>query len=183
MPLTITSDTEEFITLDEVKAHLNIAGADEDAELLVFARAAQELVEGIVGPVRWRTVEQAAPAGATFAVLSVAPVVSVTSVSYSGVTYLEPVTLDLEAGVLTGLTGGSDGTIVYVAGRSVCPDAIRLAALIITAHLWRTQLGNAPSGALPQGDDFQQGPFGVGYAIPSRAMDLLAPHAMTTGVA
>lgn len=182
MPLTITSTTTEFVTLDEVKAHLNVTGANNDSEIDLVSKAAQELVEGIVGPVRWRSVEQSAPVGSTLAVLSVAPVVSVTSVSYSGVTYLEPVTLDLDAGVLTGLTGGSDGTIVYVAGRAQCPDAIRLAALIIAGHLWRTQLGSAPSGALPVDDESQQPP-GLGFAIPSRALDLLAPYMLPGGFA
>ena len=185
MPLTITSQTGEFISLDEVKEHLNIAPSvtDHDTELVLIASAAQELVEGIVGPVLHREVVQVDRSLTSSVVLSSAPVVSITSVAYDSVAYLSPVTVDAEAGIVSGLSGGDNATITYVAGRAECPDAIRLAALIVAAHLWRTQLGNAPSGALPQSDDFPQGPFGVGFAIPSRAMDLLSPYALTTGVA
>lgn len=180
MPLTITDATTEFVTLDEVKRHANITSAAHDVELEMIKGAAQDAVEGLIGPVLWRTVSATARASGGGAVLNVMPIVSLTSATVGGASVAA--TLDAAAGMLTGL-GYVDGVSVeYVAGRTSCPDAVRLATLIIAAHLWRTQQGNSPS-ALPVDDELPSETFGVGYSIPRRAEDLLAPYLLLPGVA
>ncbi len=52
------------------------------------------------------------------------------------------------------------------------PAAVRIATAIIVQHLWRTQ--NGPGRARGQVDDLAAVP-GAGYALPNRALELLAP--------
>jgi hypothetical protein len=63
----------------------------------------------------------------------------------------------------------------YTTGYVPTPAAIRLAVLIVAAHLWETQRGTA---ALPQ-PGFDQVPTmagGAGFAFPNRAKELLADY-------
>lgn len=185
MPLTITAASTEFISLTEVKAHANVpatATAHND-ELNLFRGAAEEAVQGIIGPVLHRTVTESVHASRGVVLLRYSPVVSVTSLTASGtaVTY----TLDVAAGVLRDVNTYGKLDVTYVAGRTVVPDSVRVAGLIIAAHLWETQKGNAPSsgGALPDtGEDGFPG-FGMAYSIPNRARDLLMPYALPPAVA
>lgn len=179
--MPIISSTTQFITLDEVKAQANVplTDASHDAELTRFQLAAQEHVESLVGPVVPRAVTETARASGGMVILSRPPVVSVESLTSNGqaVTY----TLNSGAGLLTGVTAGGELSVSYTAGRSPIPEAIRVAALIIAEHLWKTQLGNVPS-ALPT-EEFTTAPFGLGYAIPNRAIELLAPYLLAPGIA
>lgn len=179
MPLTIGAGDEEWISLEEVRTYANITTAGNDDELYLMLGAAQDAVEGLVGPVLWRTVTDTVPVTGGIAVLRHNPVVSVASVTASdqAVTY----TLNADAGLLTGLTTTSDVTVSYVAGRAVVSDALRQATLIIAGHLWETQRGNAPSSLQPE--EFGTQAVGVGYAIPNRAADLLAPYLLGPGIA
>ena len=178
MPLTINANTTEWITVDEVKRHANITSSTSDTEIELMRDAAQDAVEGLIGPVLWRTVTQRISANGSTLVLNTLPVVSVTSLTLNGsaVTYTAT-----DGGMLADVTVTGDVVATYVAGRTQVPGAVRLAALIIAAHLWQTQLGSAPTQLQ---DDFSAVPtVGVGYAIPNRAADLLAPYLSLPGVA
>jgi hypothetical protein len=85
--------------------------------------------------------------------------------------------LDADTGLLRLAAGGwfrGTYTVTYTSGRADLPAAIRLAVLVIAEHLWETQRGAAPVGPL-SGDDTFPTP-GLGFAIPNRALELLAPY-------
>lgn len=177
MPLTITASTSSFITLDEVRAHCNISSTASDAELELFRNAAQDHVETLIGPVLWRSVTRTFTSSGAYA-LPVWPVVSVQSVTHGGVAYTAH-TADIVSGLLSGLPVNGEVTVAYTAGRTSCPDSVRLAALLIVADLWETQLGNSPGvGALPQQDGEPIG-SSASYASP-RAERLLAPYLLVS---
>jgi hypothetical protein len=75
-------------------------------------------------------------------------------------------------------------TVTYTAGRAAVPPTIKLAALILLQHLWRTQYGasRVPSGG---NDDWSvTDPIpGFGYAVPNRVLQLLEPFKLPPGVA
>lgn len=195
MPLTIDATTTAFITLPDVLRQANVpasANSGDLAELDLMREAAQDVVEGIVGPVLWRTVTELVPVNeATYAylsggmaVLSTKPVVSVTSATVIGTPAVVTYTLDSQAGLLTHIqpwtwTYARDLSVTYIAGRSICPSAIRLAGLIIATHLWQTQTGNAPSAGGAFGQTEQRldvAEFYAGYSVPNRAVELLTPY-------
>lgn len=183
MPLPITGSTTEFITLAEVKAHANIPAGDtsHDTELDLFRGAAQEHVESLIGPVLHRVVTGTVHAHGGVVVLPLAPVVSVESLTSSGtaVTY----TLVGASGLLTGVTVRGDLSVSFTAGRSVAPDAVRVAALVIAEHLWKTQLGNQPASGVYPAEDELTVSAGLGFAIPNRALELLGPYMSAPAVA
>lgn len=45
-----------YVTLDDVKAHLRITGTDEDALLTTYANAAEEYVTEVVDVAPWDTI-------------------------------------------------------------------------------------------------------------------------------
>lgn len=179
MPLTITADSQEFITLAEVKAQANVTGTTHDAELDLFRGAAQEAVEGLIGPVLHRPVTETVWSGSyagTTVVLRHWPVLSVDTVTSGGVAVeFSP---NPAAGIVW-VHGFGQVTITYTVGREVVPDSVRVAALIIAAHLWSTQRGIAPSPLAP--DDGAPAP-GMAYSIPNRATDLLRPFLLPSAV-
>jgi hypothetical protein len=176
MPLAITADSDEFITLAELKAHLNKTGDADDVELETFRASAQDHVEELVGPVLWREVTQASR-GCALA-LHTLPVVAVDTVDGG-----DPAdyTVDLEAGIVEGLPTVERVDVVYTAGRTECPDAIRMATLIIGKHLWETQRGRASNRAGGAVEGEQRLP--AGFLIPHRAEALLRPHMLSVGFA
>ena len=180
MPVTIGENDTQVVSLDELKDHLNIDSSRDDGELMLTLGAAVEAVEGIIGPILHREVTEPARTWTGTLALQQSPVVSVTTLtaSDSPVTY----SLDTATGILRDVASTAALSVTYVAGRTVVPDAVRLAILIIAGHLWKTQLGSAPSTSLQGVEDFAPD-LGLGYAIPSRAQDLLAPYALPPTVA
>ena len=73
-------------------------------------------------------------------------------------------------------------TVVYVAGwGTTVPPAFGEAARIILQHLWETERGQS---SVPQyGGEETVTPPGFGYAVPNRALELLAPYAKAGAVA
>jgi hypothetical protein len=75
-------------------------------------------------------------------------------------------------------------TVTYTSGRADLPAAIRLAVLIIAEHLFETQRRPGFTHRRPAGFGGADGipdatnPVGTGYAIPSRAQELLQPYMM-----
>lgn len=93
---------------------------------------------------------------------------------------VDPVTSRLHAGVVgVGVTRPGPWSVTVSTGDgSSWPEELRLAALIIAAHLWETQQGrSARPQAFPGADER---PSGMGYAIPNRAAELMAAHTLPT---
>lgn len=162
------------VSLAEVKRHLQMSpgsGPDDD-ELTFTAEAAAGIVEGFVGPLSAVTVTETFPSdryrhlSPQQFLLRRAPVTAVTAV-----TGLSGWRADLAAGIVypQGCVPSGPVSVTYTAGLDPVPAAVRLAVLIVTAHLWETQRGSgsplAPDGVTP----------GVGFAVPNRAQELLAP--------
>lgn len=182
MPTPITPDTTQYVTLAELKAHLNITTTSDDAELELHRSASEEHVQGVIGPVLQREVVETSTTRYGATLLRVAPVVSVTSVEYAS-TALAGWSSSLSTGLITGLPTG-DVTVTYTVGRTSCPDAVKLATLIIAGHLWETQRGaSSPSSALPADAFDQTTTLGLGFLVPNRAMELLTPYLLAPGLA
>jgi uncharacterized phiE125 gp8 family phage protein len=177
------------VSLDELKAHLGITESDDDDELLGMLDAAVDVVENFVGPIDETAVTEthySVNSGAL--VLNRYPATEL--VALSSVTGGSPIelvasdfVLDPATGVLRSIYGsGFNGTytVTYSAGRPDTPAALRLAVLIVAAHLWETQRGPAStSGPLSADEDFTSVP-GLGFAIPNRARELLQPYVQIT---
>jgi hypothetical protein len=162
----------DFVLVEDVKAQANIPYGDtsNDFELHRYAKAAQEIVESVVGRVSQVTATETVTARGGVASLANTPILSVASVTSAGVAVTGYSRIDLY-GMLTGVPDG-DVTVTYTAGRDSTPFAVHVAGAIIAAHLWDTQRGNAPS-ALPGQDQFMSTPSG--FAVPNRAAELLGP--------
>ncbi|TQS29133.1 hypothetical protein [Microbispora sp. KK1-11] len=170
-----------LVSLEEAKAHLNISSGTDDAEIL-------RMVEGITAPIE-RIVGSVLPASYTERhdgwrpgiALRHRPVQSVTSVTLPGgaVLGVDGYELDGDAGVLTRLSGGrewvwEDGriTVVYTAGMAEVPANVKLAALIVLQHMWKTQRGTSRDARFGGGGEEQWTP-GMGFTLPRRALELL----------
>ena len=171
-------------SLDDLKAHLNITDSDNDDELLGMLDAAVDVAESIVGPLAGDTVtETHYGLSSDVLVLRQVPVAALVSVSgrlWPGAAVtsylLSDYELDGALGTLRLVSGyrfAGDVTVTYTTGRET-PAAVWLAVLIIAAHLWETQRGAAPVGPLSTDDGTVSG---LGFAIPNRARELLAPFA------
>lgn len=190
----IDSTWPSVIGLAEAKAHLNMSASDtsSDEELREFLLAVTEVVEHIVGAVVPRQVVEAHDGGTDALTLRKTPVLSVTSVTESG-TALDAsgYTASLDAGVLYRGAGWSGRwacgrgsvTVTYKAGRSAVPRSVAQAAKELVAVNWRSQQGGnySPfdSGAeTPGGGDVI-----LGFFVPNRVVQMLAPHAQVGGFA
>lgn len=178
-----------IVTLSELKTHLNMSSTTEDVELLGVLDAAEVAVERHLGQVVTpRTVVEdhyvGAPTNPDRRVASLAlrtgPVVSVTSVtSVDGGVVWDPsvLLLDSAAGFVTSWYGPAlwgHVRVTYTAGLDPVPPNIRLATLIIAAHLWETQ---RPASFSAPSFGREDTPFAAaasaGYALPNRALELL----------
>lgn len=186
-------------TVDDLKTHLNLTDDTHDTELGTMLDAAIEVVEGLIGPLDLTPVtERHRHVNSDHIILQRMPVGSLTAVS--SVTYgvESPYTvtdfdLDTDTGILRSTYGywlTGDFAVTYTTGRYETPAAVRLAVLIIAAHLWETQRmpGFQSSDSLPAGfggaDGIQDAsPIGTGYAIPNRALELLRPHLLGRQIA
>lgn len=172
----VTTPAGAGVTLAELKAHLNITSSTHDVELDTHLAAAVDTVEGMVGAVASRAVVQTVRASGGTVVLSTSPVLSVQSLTSAGVavTYRA----DLPAGLLYDVTPTGDVVVSYTVGRSPVPAAIRLAILVVAAHLWRTQQGSSPS-QFQDAEDVTP----MGFAVPNRAVELLRRYMLGPAVA
>jgi len=171
-------------TVADLKTHLDITSTKNDDELQDHLDSAVEMVEGIVGPIGEPTTvtETHYNVSSDVLVLRRMPVAALTSVSSRYGATTTPLTLgDYELDPATGLVRVANGygfygtyTVSYTAGRAAMPASIWMACLIIAAHLWETQRGAAPAGPLATDDSFASP--GLGFAIPNRALELLAPY-------
>lgn len=171
-----------LVGLDDAKAHLDLKSTTEDAELLEFIEAATSVVEDHVGAVLARTVVERCPEGYQL-MLATLPVLSVTSVDpfylYGNSYPLSDIIIDNEAGILYRKTGfpffNGPFRVTYTAGRVAVPPNVRLATLIIIAHLWETQRPRPTRFPTLHNADEIPAP-GMSYAVPRRALELLGPR-------
>lgn len=175
-------------SLAEFKEHLNLSAeldfGVEDDELRRHLESATGVVERHIGQVvASRSITEThhvAVPGHRFGrvVLRQGPVLSLTSiVSTVEGTVWDPATLTLNTAIGEISPGtatlAGEVTITYLAGYTVVPQHMVLAAQIIAAHLFqlqRVQIGGPSPGF---GGEQNLAPSGVGYAVPSRAVELL----------
>jgi uncharacterized phiE125 gp8 family phage protein len=181
-----------LITLADAKAQLDIETASHDTELGLYVEAITAAIERHTGPVENRTVTEVVDSRDVLLAVTQVPTVSLTSVTpvLTGGLALDVADLALDgaAGVIRRLDGGrfygGPWTVVYTAGRGTVPATIKLAALILLQHLWRTQYG-AARGTSGGGDDYSvtEPVSGWGYAVPNRVLQLLEAYKVPPGVA
>ena len=179
------------LPLQDCKDMLNIpqSNTSSDAELLSFIATVETSLEGFTGgPLVNRTISERAELDGTYTVLQVRqrPLVSVTSIvsvaSGQAIDISAGLDLDPNAGTIRRKLGYPfygpyfqwlpAMTVTYVAGWGTSvPAAFNLAARIIVQHLWDTQHGPAVRPSMGGMDMVQ--PPGFGFAIPSRAVELL----------
>lgn len=138
------------------------------------------------GPLINRTVTEFVKVGHAYRSFSVRqrPLVSVTSITDNATGTALAITdldIDTNSGIvrrklqLPFWARGPFYTVVYTAGWGVpTPPAFNGAARIILDHLWATQHGPSVRPSLA-GEDLAQD-FGLGFAVPNRAIELMAPY-------
>lgn len=164
----------ELLALQELKSHLNLTRPMDDAELRIHLEAAVEIIDGYCGPTAERPVTVVVTGSPI--VLSVLPVLTLTSITPAGAG---------SPADLTGVTVGADGTIfgyapgrgarttvAYQAGRATAPASLKMAAMLIAAHSWRTQKGPTPRSGLQATDD-DVVIVGSTFAIPRKAWEYM----------
>jgi hypothetical protein len=155
----------------------------------VYIDALPAVIEGYVGVVEQREFTDTIPGGGPALAVLHPPLVSVTSLVGGGATFpVGSLTVDGTAGTI-GRVGGAvfpagSFTVTYTAGRAEVPPTIKLAALVLLQHLWRTQRATR-GGLAGGGDDFAvtEPVPGFGYAVPHRVMQLLDSFRQPPGVA
>lgn len=160
----------------ELRQHLNRTDNVDDSELRTYLVAATDWVERrIGGPLSVQTFTESVPVNGWWISPSRRPLVSVTSLTPElGVT-LDPSAYYVDTlrngirirwGAFTGWY-----TLVYRAGYATFSEKVKLAGLILAAHLWQVQNGG---GGLPFPGDSEVPFFGQGFAVPNRVKELLA---------
>lgn len=196
------ADTLDILTLDEAKASVNIPSATTtfDTELASYITAVSRRLDELAGAIVVRTITgELHSGGQSLITLRYRPVVSITSISeyaYTTATTLTAETnatkpaagylADLRWGDLRRRAGGGDSmfasgsgnvAVTYVAGRYANTGAVdpkyKQAAAIFFSHLWRLEQG---AGTVTFGTFNGDGglPPGYGFAVPNRALELIA---------
>lgn len=192
-----------LVGLDTAKRHLKIPKSDitQDDNLRGFLDSVTDVVQGITGMiVRQSITETHHGRNVSGVCLLRRPVLSVTSVSEHGV-ILDPDEYSLsDAGVLYRVSGFAEAkwrkgvnniVIIYVVGRTAVQPSIMEGALELIRINYRPQLGgNYSAFDGGRSDDFgtdsnlgPQGQYRLGFFIPNRVMQLLAPHNEGPGLA
>ena len=180
----------EFATLADVKLYLDKTNTKDDAELQQMVDAANEEVADIVGGFESTTVtEYVAPLPDGTVLLRHRPTGPVTLNDGTITGFL----VDADAGLLRGVVRAPRNpwawapgplTATYTTGTGQVPASVRLAVCVIAGHLWETQRGGSSPNALAlQSGPEEPIPAGLGFAIPNRARELLAPYVRGTQIA
>ncbi|MFJ6905606.1 head-tail connector protein [Streptomyces griseoluteus] len=182
-----------LVTLDEAKRQLDITGTSHDLELQLYVDSLDSVIEGYVGVVEQREVTEVITGGGAGLSVLHPPLVSVSSLAggppAGSITYpVDTLAVDGPAGIISRLDGcgflAGRYTVTYTAGRPEVPPTVKLAALILLQHLWRTQYGasRVPVGGADDWSVSDPVP-GFGYAVPNRVLQLLEPFKLPPGVA
>lgn len=177
------------VNLSELLLHLNMttASSSDQIELATHLEAAVGIVEGEVGPMVPRAVTERVYSPTGTLVLRTGNVLELSAVESVGNGIVAPIgaavpvdlaTIDADGGLLYGTVPGSY-RVTYTAGYDPVPAALRLAVLIVAAHLWDTQRGRGArprTVAIGQGGGDQQVSVPMGFLVPNRALELMAPY-------
>jgi hypothetical protein len=167
------------VLLAEVKTHLNVTVTTSDTELQTFIDSAEATLTNRVGPLAPTSATARLCGGVSALALPITPVVSLTSVTPAdGGAALTLTDLHLETG--SGLVTYNANRaftaryydVVYSAGRSTCPEDLKMAVKELVRHLWASQRGTGVRPGSPQSEPVA----GAGYLLPYRVQELLAPH-------
>lgn len=167
-----------FATLAELKEHLTWPSGDtsNDTELTRHLNAADAMVDKKVGPSTVTSITERHGVVGGLIMLRRFPVVAVTSITPDDATALaaSAYVVDTQLGGVE-IKDGRPGafTVVYTAGHSPVPDALKLATLIVAQHLYMTQHGGG--GRVFPGEEYVT-VAGTGFAIPRRAAELMRPY-------
>lgn len=176
---TVRSQNVYVVSLEELKAQLNKTDSADDLELRSYLASATRYVEHrIGGPVSVQTFTERQFIIGNTLIPRRRPLVSVTSITpdftstaLSVASYTADTDMNQIFFYYLVYTGWH--TVIYRAGNAQVNENIKLAGMIIAQHLWETQNGFA--GRRPSDDLIQTG---MGFAIPRRAEQLLAPEEM-----
>lgn len=179
------TDPDAFISLADLKHHVDRAQSDtsDDAEMIGHLRSACEMIRDRIGHVTPVTFTRDVNAREVI-VLGEHPVISVTSVAtlpgLVAVAQAGPATgvagwtlEDGPAGILTHTSRFGYVRVTYRAGRTPVPGNVRLAALELAAHLWRSSQLNSGGNRPALGDNETPVFPGSSYALPTRVRELL----------
>lgn len=164
------------VTLADVKAYMNITTATNDAELQIFLDAAEQSIINKCGPLVSTVKTKRARGGKTVLLVSVTPVLTLTSVTPVNGTALDVTKLNADpSGVIEYLTGGCFASVfhdvVYTAGRSSVPGDLAQAVKEHTRHLWESQQG----GTRRPGNASTPAQPAAAYAFTWKVNELIAP--------
>lgn len=176
-----------LLDLDDAKEQLDLLSGEDDTELLVFINGLTAVIERHTGPVEVREVVEMIEGRGISMCLTHIPALTLTSVAPTmggDDLVLDDLVLDARKGVVYrkgGSFAGTLWTVTYMAGRTIVPPTITLAARLLLAHMWRTKNG---SGRGPADDFSVSDPDpSLGYAVPTRVLQLLEPFKLPPGVA
>lgn len=168
--------TEPPVSFDELREHLNLDASEpgDNDELWSMLLAATGLVESFVGAMVSRTVTDTVRSSSLPLLLPQSPVMAVESVarlaasdgpSLAGAGTVYP-------------SGYNDITpryqVTYTIGRDPIPEDLKLATLIVARQLYDTQRSGAAVAFTNMVGQETQIP--MGFAVPRRAAELMAPH-------
>tara|TARA_R110000851_G_scaffold3035_1_gene12234 strand:+ start:3294 stop:3827 length:534 start_codon:yes stop_codon:yes gene_type:complete len=140
-PVLITAPTASPVTLVEAKEHLRVDSSAEDTLIQAMINAATSQIDGFTGTLGRAVMPQTWSQEYTCfngdLVLPLAPIQSITSVSYDGATFSDYRLLNDGRGAFlrvnddtTWPTATGPVTVEFVAGYIVVPDAIKWALLL-----------------------------------------------------
>lgn len=185
-----------IVSLDEVKAHLNIpvTNTTNDEEIRRFIDAGTDLAENYVGRVLGRQTfaNEKYDGNTDHLRLRNPAAMSITSVYENGMLldpadyFLDPsgqrlyrvTTVSYSVGNYYGIwaPGANNIVVTYVSGYINPPASVCQGVLEIIRHLWQTQRGSASvMGRVQSGDDYYPAST---YSLPRRAMELLDPASL-----
>jgi hypothetical protein len=193
-----------IVSLAEAKEILHLTSTTEfDSIIQGYNAAATNWIEYVCGPVVQQTITEQLPIHGTEQVLTQPPVIALvpwTSVPADlaalGITLPSPASpmirtkvygieypatqleVDAERGIVTHTSGLPFYYCAYrwqyTAGRPIIPAGIYEAAKIVLEHLFMVERGGAET-SMTAGED-ETTVTGYGFAVPNRAMALLAPY-------
>lgn len=179
-----------IISLADAKLTVNSSPTvtTDDEEMRVFIQGITDFVEWYCGPVLQKTVSEQIRGGSVFFALDRTPVISLVSIVKVLTVGFDYDITQLVVDPYTGIVRHNAGlpfiygpyTVTYKVGRPIIPKSITLAARMIFQHLWRTQRGGQlTTMAADDATSF----YGFGFAVPNRALEMLAPHRNSGGAA
>lgn len=180
-----------ILSLADAKSLVRKRDSDDDSLVRFWLEATTRAVEYFTGPVVVRTVTEDHQVGLVASLaLRKTPALelqAVTALLTGAAGYdVDALHLDPVTGVVTRKDGGllrGPLQTVYTAGRRIIPGNILGGAQLIFQHLWRTLAGPGRPQRGTDDYDVTEPIPGLGYAIPNRAVQLLAPDDQGPGLA